>query len=53
MKSESVELLNQIKQDALASNDIKTVERVNGVLLKEGHVLEILDYTRWQKVKQS
>lgn len=47
MIAESIELLNLVKRDALGKNDTKTVERVNGILLKEGHVVKILDYTKW------
>jgi hypothetical protein len=46
MKPESIEYLNQIKAEALQRDDIKTVERINGVLYHEGHIREILDFAQ-------
>lgn len=50
MKPESIEYLNQIKREALQRNDIKTVERINGILCEEGHIREILDFDTKDKV---
>ena len=44
MKPESIKMLNQIKRDALVRNDIETVALVNGILLEEDYIKEILNY---------